>query len=510
MIRKFYIDQKWLPVLLPVFSLVMILISICSQENENNISNLIARSVDCGIKLEWRTPSWDWDSYLELTIQSDEQTEIVKLHSGTSSYTYRTGTHGKMYSFNLRLLKSGEQVGETLADSTLFLRFNQLPDVPLVKIETRNGKWPSATYIKAPDGCIGSTITDNAYVDTQMSLEQSGITKVLCDAQIRVRGNTSAYLEKRSYKIKLGSSLDLLNRGGAAYADREYYLIPASEFLRFEAGTKVAEICGLEWQPTFMTVNLMMNGKWLGVYHLTESVKVSQTRVNISDTGFLIERDPYWWKNKDESFQTPLQLSLFAYTYRYPTLEERTEETSALVYDYMVAYESAMLEGVGDLVDYIDVDSFAGWLLAHDILGTYDAAGSNMYLYKYDMDKNDVTSSKLKMGPLWDFDSVFVNSGYATINQEIIFSADSLFANPEFNEAHRKKWDQVSLTVCADVMAFLNTYVNSYGTGLQESWNLDSVAWRCQGVASMVDSLNFVQSWFENKTIWLNDRVPYL
>ena len=59
--------------------------------------------------------------------------------------------------------------------------------------------------------------------------------------------------------------------------------------------------------------------------------------------------------------------------------------------------ESSILDGT--YPQRIDVNSFAKWLLLHDIIGTYDSGGSNMYLSLYD------SLSKVRMVSPWDFDS---------------------------------------------------------------------------------------------------------
>ena len=56
----------------------------------------------------------------------------------------------------------------------------------------------------------------------------------------------------------------------------------------------------------------------------------------------------------------------------------------------------------GSYQNMIDVESFARWMLAHDILGNTDGAGSNIFITKYD----NTETSLIKMGPLWDFDVI--------------------------------------------------------------------------------------------------------
>lgn len=80
-----------------------------------------------------------------------------------------------------------------------------------------------------------------------------------------------------------------------------------------------------------------------------------------------------------------------------------------------------------DISEYIDLTSFARWILAHDILVTLDAAGSNMYLYKENLLEDDSCCSKLKMSTLWDFDSSFRIDPNQWSNEHML----SLFYYPE-------------------------------------------------------------------------------
>ena len=64
-------------------------------------------------------------------------------------------------------------------------------------------------------------------------------------------------------------------------------------------------------------------------------------------------------------------------------------------------YNNRPLDSIADL------HSFARWVLAHDYLGTKDAWGSNMYMYRQNLDPLHPETSKLKMATPWDFDSSF-------------------------------------------------------------------------------------------------------
>ena len=94
----------------------------------------------------------------------------------------------------------------------------------------------------------------------------------------------------------------------------------------------------------------------------------------------------------------------------------------------MEDFEEALYSG-GDIGAYIDLTSFARWILIHDLLGTDDAAGSNRFLYKNDLEAGDPLSSKLMMGTLWDFDSSFRSDGWSYLHTTDWFYYPLLFGH---------------------------------------------------------------------------------
>ena len=68
-------------------------------------------------------------------------------------------------------------------------------------------------------------------------------------------------------------------------------------------GFILSRTVGMEWVPEYTFVNLVMNGRYMGLYYLTDAVERGDKRVDIQKTGFLIENDAYWWK-EDVYFKT--------------------------------------------------------------------------------------------------------------------------------------------------------------------------------------------------------------
>ena len=89
------------------------------------------------------------------------------------------------------------------------------------------------------------------------------------------------------------------------------------------------------------------------------------------------------------------------FTFKYPKKLTDTDKRFVAIKDKINKIDDAIQNDLEHIDEYIDFDSHINWLLAHELLGTADGSGSNMFFYQYDMSP----ISKLKMGPLWDFDS---------------------------------------------------------------------------------------------------------
>ena len=279
--------------------------------------------------------------------------------------------------------------------------------LPLITIETENGIEPECEYIKAPEGCWGQSITNATKVPGQMCIFYNGkqiynsgkFLEGECGLTIKIRGNSTAYSQKKPYKLKLQNKADLISiieeyktpenifnnspvKNNEA-KDKEWLLICDNHCnLNTAIALSVCNILRIDWVQRFQYVNLIFNGDYRGVYILQESVKAGEHRVPVSlqEGGFIIENDAYWWKENDY-FMTSFIRKPLAYTYKDPESKSLSQTDKDYIQNCVNLMELSILKD--NYQDYIDITSFAKWLLAHDILGTYDSGGSNIFLSKY-------------------------------------------------------------------------------------------------------------------------------
>jgi len=383
--------------------------------------------------------------------------------------------------------------------------------LPVLSVRTVNGEMPTCDFVWAPEGEFGIGTTNKTKVPGRVILTHGGSTlydsgeygKNTSGMTIRIRGNTSAYYSlKKPYKIKLEVKADMLARGDEKYNDKNWVLLDqGGDNLNAAVGFKLNELLQLGgWTPAYRYVNLLFNGNYHGVYMLAESVKRNtKARLNVDADGYIIERDAYWWNE-------PVYVSSSEgkkFTFKYPDQDVGTTEQKEFVKQFIDLMEKAIDDGTYD--QSIDVQSFATWLLANDILGVGDAAGTNMFLLKRN------ASAKLEMATLWDFDA-----DYRTPDQwSEIHLNDRLFyfpallnsPNRSFSARYRPLWQEQGRSVIDQLCTFLTEFRQSdVAEGLRQSRPLDGATWNYPP-DKVDDNIDNTLNWLTNRKQWLDTQI---
>lgn len=395
----------------------------------------------------------------------------------------------------------------------------ELPaDMPLIDITTDGGVEPTCRVVSAPEGCIGTSITDNNYVTGRMVMTINGDTlydsgeyeKSVSGMRIKIRGNsTGAYLNQHPYKIKLSKKHDLLGLGNE-FKHKEWLLLSMytwnvkmtkeySNVLNV-AALLALDALGAEWTPRYDFVNVMMNGNYQGMYYLMEAVARGESRIDVSTTGFIIEHDPFFWNEDGRFFKTDRQAPSYGYTYKYPDKDDVTAQQQAEIQSYMNAFEDCLATG-GDVAEYIDMESFARWVLVHDILGTDDGAGCNKFLYKYDLDPSTPLSSKMRIGPPWDYDSCFrIGEGkWSRVHTMTDFYYPALFARDDFRKEYVSQWNAVGTGLYDRLHEALEKEKERRAAVFDESIAIHNGKYPGEGVKSFCEQIDEIDELFRRR-----------
>lgn len=164
----------------------------------------------------------------------------------------------------------------------------------------------------------------------------------------------------------------------------------------------------MKWVPGAQPVELVLNGRYDGIYLLSETLKINPDRLDIFeqpdmnndpttvDGGWLVEIDNYDDENQIVIQERPGQN--LRVTHHSP------KELSALQRSWLLSEFSSMNYAIysGDdtgaqWAHYIDATSAARYFLVSELFHNHDAYNGSFYLYK----DND-PDGKWHFGPLWD------------------------------------------------------------------------------------------------------------
>lgn len=380
--------------------------------------------------------------------------------------------------------------------------------LPVITIETEDGEEPTCVYVNPPEGMAGYGIRNATKVPGRLTItlgdellfDSGPYAKDSSGMRIKIRGNSSAWPSKKPYKVKLERSADLLLRGDEeSYADKDWLLLKDPKLLQ-TIGFEASRLIGMEWTPDHRYVNLVMNGDYRGLYLLCEPVeRNTRCRINVSKTGYIAESDAYFWC---EDFYIPSSLNPFGWTLKYPDADDVTEEQRAFLTRDLAKLEEALAGP--QYAERIDVESFARWLLAHDILGTWDSYGSNLFVAR-----RDTLGSKVRMPVLWDFDGIMLmQDDWAKVHYERFYFSQLLSSDdPAFREAYLGLWSSLRRRVFDGMASHLEEYVSSEeAVAVDASMRLDAVRWRGEYIG-LGELLSAARTWFESREPWLADRI---
>lgn len=323
---------------------------------------------------------------------------------------------------------------------------------------------------------------------------------------IKIRGNTSAYSEKKPYKIKLQKRADLLKHirnDKIDYSNKNWVLLKDATTLNTIVGLACSRMLMPTnlWIPEWEFVNVFINNQYRGCYMLIESIEQSDARINVSKDGFIIQKDTYWYTEDlyfdiDEPFNDKMK-----YTFKYPNNICGDDEKFNFIKKYISDTYSSLLSN--DIEKIIDIDTFCSWILIHDVLGTSDYAGSNIFMSKNDCSEQTI----LKMETPWDFGSVFKqNNSWAKIHATPVFFYAVLFRNKKFTDFYVEKWDSVKELVWPELKAYLLQLQEIYEQSLDDSRKNDAELYGSSG-RSMQSNIDQIQNWFETRSENLEEWI---
>lgn len=375
---------------------------------------------------------------------------------------------------------------------------------------------------------------------------------------IRARGNSTFYVEKKPYQIKLKNDASLLDMPSAkkwillanAYDDT---LIKNELVFRFtEKYTNVPSIQG-------KYVDLYLNGEYVGNYYLCEKIEIGENRLNITDLeagteqvnfqknyenaelyvsddgkikatsglanpaditgGYLLEHlELPEYEQAENAFMTDGG-HCYAIKSPNPATVEQAEYICNLFneLELAIAQEDGIHPRTGKhFSEYLDIDSWTSKYLVEECFHDPEAIARSMFFYK----DSDSVDPHIFSGPMWDYDGALGGGGVATMVQFPVYDpyqigylgvyAQQLMQHQDVQQLVYDKFEQYALPY-VEYLASADIY--NLSLAIQSSAEMNRMRWPLKSgyysdsTAERDRMINFLEQKAEFlRECWLEDN----
>ena len=281
--------------------------------------------------------------------------------------------------------------------------------LPVLYIQTENKKpitskedYLNATYYLDAKGIAG--------------YENIGSATAPLNMEIKGRGNYSwTGFDKKPYRIKLADKQQLLGMNKSKHFTLLAHADDSKDkkgYLRNAVGFELSKLIGMTYTPEAKPLEVVLNDDYIGLYFLTEHIRVDKDRVNIVEQedeetdasaitgGWLVEIDNY---------DTDPHITIKEGGKTTMWITYKTPEVLSYQQEQYLTQQIKMLDNLiygdknsSELWNYLDMDALAKFYIVQEITDNYESFHGSCYLHK-DMGSN----AKWHFGPVWDFGSSF-------------------------------------------------------------------------------------------------------
>ncbi|MGN1246764.1 MAG: CotH kinase family protein [Muribaculaceae bacterium] len=389
--------------------------------------------------------------------------------------------------------------------------------LPIFYINTSNG----APITSKEDYLTATYYLDALGLDGYSSI---GSADAPLSMQIKGRGNyTWSGFNKKPYRLKLDSKQPLL---GMKKSKHFGLLANADDnlgFLRNTVGFEVSRRLGLAWTPAQEPVEVVLNGDYIGLYFLTELIRVDSDRVNVTEQADN-ETDPSaitgGWLVEIDNYDDPAQVSIRENcgTGEYMRFTHKTPEVlSEAQKDYLVNLVTAADAAIyaddkssTTWQDYIDIDELAKFYITQEVTDNGESFHGSCYWHK-----ERGADTKMIFGPVWDFGNSFRRG-----TDKFIYDGSNFHQHwigeiakfPAFQDAVKAKWSDFMLQ-----FASIEQFINNFTAKIASAAARDAERWPEYGNADMSNSRDRYLAYLLAKVNWLNrqwtdgddDQAPF-
>lgn len=253
--------------------------------------------------------------------------------------------------------------------------------------------------------------------DCNIIIIENGKISTKQTGTIRIRGNSSKDLEKKSFQIDFDKKENILGMPSKA---KKWGLLANhmdKSLIRNLVAFKISSLLGQKYSPACKSVDLIFDGSFEGNYIICDKIERKEGRVELDEIketdnelpeisgGYLMEIDGF---ADQETYHFTSKKGVKV-TIKYP---DATKNQTAYIKGWFDEIEENIY--TNQVVDNIDLETFSQFFILNEFCADIDSVWSSYYITKQ---RND---DKMHFGPAWDFDLSLDNDNrlYPTNSQD--------------------------------------------------------------------------------------------
>ena len=416
-------------------------------------------------------------------------------------------------------------------------------NLPIVIINTNGQTVPDEPKIVADLQIIDNGVGKrNNLTDTPIFTSKIGI---------ELRGSSSQMFPKKPYGFELrdATGVNSVNASVLGMPSESDWVLNAMyddkslirEAVTYDLNRQLSKY----YTPRYRFCEVVLNGRYNGLYMLMEKIKRNKNRVNITSIkttdiagdavtgGYIFKIDKFTGSDSRE-WDSPYKMNgkTIPIQIEKPKIDEVTEEQFQYAKQFITSFENNLSstqfqDSTTGYRKYIHDDSFVDYLLTTEISHNVDGYRLSAFFYK-DRDSKD---GKIVMGPIWDYNLTYGNANYCNGNSyqgwaysfgticsgdqyQIPFWWNRLLSDRRFANNVRIKYQTLRKGLLQT--ARVHTYIDSVANVLNESQARNFQQWPILGVyvwpngyvgQTYQQEVDYLKTWVKNRLEWMDNAV---
>lgn len=380
--------------------------------------------------------------------------------------------------------------------------------LPVLYIQTEN----NAPIVSKDDYINATYYLDNKGLSDYQSI---GSKSAPLTMEIKGRGNYSwTGFDKKPYRIKLADKQPLLGMNKSKHFALLAHADDSNDrkgFMRNAVGFELSKLIGMTYTPEAKPLEVVLNGDYIGLYFLTEHIRVDKDRVNIVEQedeetdseaitgGWLVEIDNY----ADDPHITIKEGGETTMWITYKTPEVLSYQQEQYLTQQMKLIDNLVYgdKNSNELWNYLDMDALAKFYIVQEIMDNYESFHGSCYLHK-EIGANE----KWHFGPVWDFGSSFNRDKSQYIYQGDVWHnhwIPEICKFPAFMERVKEIWNEFYNGHYNNIYSFIDAHENL----IKQAAAKDKERWGqyhgSQTISTYIDRTTEV---LRKNAAWLNEQ----